>query len=362
MIEEFRDYCYRCKRVKTKTDIQMFLNFPNTLYDDDNPRNKKEEKQLITGKHSISPDIEFYPYIVLDSFDLVVCRGALTYYKNDNVAYLGFFDSVGDKKAAQTLFDMVEDHARQNGKTKIVGPIDASIYINYRFKTNEFNNTYTGEPYNRDYYASLWMKNQYKIAHTYVSNQLRQVTMDDSDEKLARIRDKFENKNVRFVNLSKKKFEKSLVEIYELLMDLYSCFPGYKKITKEQFVALYSPLKKIYNESMVKLAYRNGRLSAFAIAIPNYNTLTRGRLTVSKIIRMHKKRQHPSEYVILYVGAEKASAGLGCAIMQELFEELTRNGCTSIGALIKEGNLTNKIYKHVCTKQYKYVLLEKQIV
>ena len=362
MIEEFRDYCYRCKRVKTKTDIQMFLNFPTTLYDDDNPRNKKEEKQLITGRHPISPDIEFYPYIVLDSFNLVVCRGALTYYKDDDVAYLGFFDSVGDKKAAQTLFDMVEDHARQNGKTKIVGPIDASIYINYRFKTNEFNNTYTGEPYNRDCYASLWMKNQYKIAHTYVSNQLRQVTMDDSDEKLARIRDKYINKGVQFFNLSKKDFHQALIDIYELLMNLYASFPGYKRLTKEQFIKLYSPLKKIYNKNMVKLAYKNGHLAAFAIAIPNYKNLTQGKLTLIKLMQLMHRKKNPSEYVILYVGAEKASVGLGCAIMQELFEELTRNGCTSIGALIKEGNLTEKIYKHVCTKQYKYVLLEKQIV
>ena len=352
---------YKCIEVKSKKDIKDFLNLPGKLYDSDNPRNIKEEKLLLTNKHPISQDINFYPYILLDSFGEAICRCALTYYHDDDVAYLGFFDAVNEMDPVKEMLQFVERKAKQDGKMKIVGPIDASIYINYRFKMNRFKETYTSEPYNKEYYPYMWQQSGYQIVHRYVSNNLRAVSIEDADTKLVKIRDKYVARGIKFINMSDTNFDMCLSDTYTLLMELYATFPGYKRLSKEQFIKMYSPLKNIANPSMVKFAYKNGKLSAFAIAIPNYNLLTRGKLTLKKIREIKRIKDAPKEYVILYVGAEKSSAGLGCAIMQELFDELTRNGCSSIGALIKEGNLTGKIYNHTYTNQYQYALFEKNI-
>lgn len=352
---------YRCIKVKNQKEIKMFLGLPEKLYDNDNPRNKKEEKLLIKRKHPISPDIAFHPYILLDAFGEIICRCALTYYPDDNNAYLGFFDAVNEMEPIKEMLQVVERRAKQDGKTKIIGPVDASIYINYRFKMNRFTETYTSEPYNKEYYPYMWQQCGYKIAYNYVSNNLRKVTQEDSDLKLVKIRDKHIDRGVKFINMSDANFDMCLSDTYFLLMDLYSSFPGYKRLSKEQFIKMYSPLRKIANHNMVKFAYKNGKLAAFAIAVPNYCLLTRGKLTFRKIKEIQQIKNKPTEYVILYVGADRASAGLGCAIMQELFDELVRNECSSIGALIKDGNLTGKVYNHVYTNQYKYALFEKHI-
>ena len=84
-------------------------------------------------------------------------------------------------------------------------------------------------------------------------------------------------------------------------------------------------------------------------------------MTPSKILKISKIKKNPSEYVIMYVGADKGTVGLGSAIVQLIRDELHKNQCTSIGALVKEGNLTGKMYDDLYIDQSTYVLLEKKL-
>ena len=171
---------YKCIEVKSEKHKRMFLDFPSRVYlDGDCPQNIEMEKQILNRKHVISSDIEIFPYIVLDETNGVVCRCLMTYYKDDPVAYLGFFESFNNATAVKHMFFEVERKAFKDGKTKILGPIDASIYINYSFKVDRFDKTYTGEPYNKKYYADLWKQAGYEICDKYVSNQLRKVEEKD---------------------------------------------------------------------------------------------------------------------------------------------------------------------------------------
>jgi hypothetical protein len=143
-------------------------------------------------------------------------------------------------------------------------------------------------------------------------------------------------------------------------MESYSGFTGFKSVTETQFLELFSGLRKIANYDMMKLAYKDGKIHAFAIALPNYGDLTLGKLTIFKLIKMLKIKKNPEEYVILYVGADK-TAGIGSAIMHHLRDLLYQNQCTSITALIKEGNLTGKVYSDLYMDTVEYELFEKNI-
>lgn len=352
---------YNCQEAKDKKQQKLFLQFPSRLYGDDCPQDLKTEKLLLQGKHPLSSCFEVIPFITTDRSGKVCCRCMLTYYPGDDTAYLGFFDAYNEVEAVQTMFRFVEAQAASDGKCKLLGPIDASIYINYRFKVDHFDKTYTGEPYNKPYYPALWERCGFSVSGRYVSNQLRQIEAEDIDPRLRRIYDRFIARGYRFTTPQRQDFDHCLTEIYSSMMRLYAGFTGYKPLTQEQFVAMFSNLKYVLNYEMVKLVYRYDKLQAFGICLPNYGTLTRGKATLSKLLRMLKIRAKPEEYIILYVGAEPGSSGLGGALVHEIRNSLHQNKCTAIGALIKEGNVTAEVYDMLYTDKFHYILLEKAL-
>lgn len=354
---------YRCIEVKSKKHKRMFLDFPSRVYiDGDCPQDIKTEKQILNGTHVISTDIEVFPYIMIDETNGVVCRCLMTYYKNDPVAYIGFFESFNDSNAVKTMLLFIERKAKKDGKEKLLGPIDCSIYINYRFKIDRFDKTYTSEPYNKKYYKELWEKAGFEICDKYVSNQLRKVEREDIDERLKRICDRYRERGYDFISPNTELFQDYLEDVYELMMKMYSGFSGFKKLTKEQFIDMYMPLQKVMDFDMVRLVYNQDlKLCAFCICLPNYGDLTRGKITLRKVMKIKKIKKNPTEYIVLYLAADTGSVGLGGALIHDVRNILYRKGCTSIGALIKEGNVTGKMYEDLYTDKFNYVLLEKNL-
>lgn len=352
---------YSVIEVKKHKDIKRFLSLPKTLYSKENcPQNKDREKRILSKTHVLSQDFEIFPYIVLNKKQ-IVARCILTSYPNDNTAFVGFFESVNDKEPVQLLFNETIKKAKSLGKTEIIGPIDCSIFIGYRFKIDKFDTTYTGEPYNMPYYAQLWEDCGFTIKDKYVSNQLRTVQVEDCDSRLQRIYELYKDKGYSFVNPSEEDFGKHLRNIYQLLINLYSGFSGFHSITEKQFVSMFSYLSKIANYDMVDLVYKDDELRAFCVALPNYGFYGIGDLTVSKAMEIIKIKMAPKEYVILYVGASNKSAGLGGALIQKVRGHLIENGCTSIGALIKEGNVTGKLYSDLYVDTFHYRLYKMDI-
>lgn len=349
---------YKCLKVTTKKLQKLFIKLPSMIYSDDNLRDSKIEKQILNKTHPLSSEFEIFPYLVLNENKKPICRCILTYYPNDPIAYLGFFDSLDNKTAVQEMLFEIKQKAIADKKEKIVGPIDASIFINYRFKIDRFDKTYTSEPYNKEYYPKLWEHSGFKICDKYVSNQLRKVEETDNDARIEKIYNRLLNKGYIFISPTDESFDRNLSDVYDLMMDLYSDFSGYKKISKEQFLTIYSSLKHVLNYDMVKLAYKDDELQAFCICVPNYGTLTRGKLTLSKIAKIKKIKKSPTEYIVLYLGASPKALGLGVTLVQIIRNMLCQNGCTSIGALIKEGNVTGELYKDLYIDKFEYVLME----
>jgi hypothetical protein len=352
---------YRCQEANDQKLKKLFLRLPAQLYGSDCPQDVRTEKQLLQGTHPLSSCFEVIPFVITDGSGKALCRCMLTYYPDDETAYLGFFEAYNDPNAVQTMFRYVEDRAAADGKRAILGPVDASIYINYRFKIDRFDKTYTGEPFNKPYYPALWKNCGFSVCDRYVSNQLRQVEVEDIDPRLSRIYDRFLARGYRFVTPQRRDFSRYLADICDSMMHLYAGFTGYKPLTQAQFVSMFSYLKYVLNFDMVKLVYKEDKLKAFGICLPNYGVLTWGRLTPTKLLQILKIRKKPKEYIILYVGAEPDSSGLGGALVHDIRNSLYQNGCTAIGALIKEGNVTGEVYDILYTDQFRYVLLSKEL-
>lgn len=352
----------------TRQDINDFLNFPKTLYENEyNPQDYKAEKQLLTGKHPLSKDFEIIPlllYKVTCDENRVLARCIITTYKDDDIAYIGLFESVDIPYVYLTILDEAKKISSDLGKTQMVGPVDASFWIRYRFKytsDRRFRDTYTGEPYNKERYTQMWLDAGFEIDNVYSSNFYREVNESDSSEKCKlRIRQMTE-KGYIIKSSSIKEFDKDIVEIHRMITELYSKFPVYKNITLKQFKSLFGYLKYVLNYSMVKMVYKDGKAVAFFICVPNYTDVYIEKNLFGVISKLLKIRKNPKEYVMLYMGVEPKHLGLGGALAEVTKQELVKNGCTSIGALIQEGKPTNIYYKDLIVGKTTYVTLKQDI-
>lgn len=351
-----------------KVIVKDFLAFPSTLYEKGKcPQDRKTEKQILDGTHVLSKDIQVMPFVVYveeDAGKEVAARAMVTYYENDDNAYVGFFESIDDVEVCRKLFEDICGYAKQDDKKALLGPVDASFWIRYRFKLRsdrDFATTYSCEPYNKEYYVRMWQECGFTVSHAYESNMYRQVREDDLSPKLVKRYERMCQKGYNLRTSSFNNFDEDLIQIHRLITKTYKHFPMYKDISLKQFQAMFGYLKYVLNYSMVKLLYKGKEAVGFMICVPDYGFNSLGKLTIRKLIRILKIRKNPKEYVILYMGVDTKHLGTGSALAEDIKNELCKNGCTSIGALILEGKVTGLYYSDLFTGKSKYVLLERSL-
>ncbi len=342
--------------------IRKFLELPGKLYTKKTcTQQPEEERRIVTGTHVLSHYFSVFPLLVLDEDGGALSRAVLTVYPHDPEAYLGFFESADDKEAVRLLFQKAEQLAREQGCRRITGPVDASFWIRYRFKNNRFDSSYTGEPFNLDYYPRLWQSLGYEVIERYYSNHYRTVPRSCTDPRFsARLQQKLKE-GYRIESPSRRSFDRTLREVYGLLIELYRTFPAYKRITEEEFTALYGYLRLLIRYSMVKMAYYEGRPVGFFISIPDYGSAVYGKLTFADCLRILLTRIHPTSYVMLYMGVDPAHRGLGKALAEAIREELQKSRVPSVGALIRQGNINKDYFQELIDFEYEYVLLSREL-
>ncbi|MDO4788188.1 MAG: hypothetical protein Q4A19_03400 [Johnsonella sp.] len=324
-------------------------------------QNDAELRDLLLNRHILSRYFKLHKFCIYKKEE-IVGRFILSEYKDDESIYIGFFECERDGKTARFLFDQAESFARKKGFRRIIGPVDASFWIRYRLKTNFFGKRpYTGEPYNPEYYPDLFLKNAYKIKETYTSTMYRPVSESFREEKYIRRKKEFEKRGYRIISPSKKNWERIVFEIYGLISVLYQNFPVYKPIEYKDFASYFSSFKSIINMKMVKIAYDKDRAVGFYISLPNYHNLVCDTHQPLNIVRILKRRAFPKEYIMLYMGVLPEHAGLGGVLVQSIIEELKKNRLPSIGALQRNGNITQFYARELILGRYEYALFEKEI-
>ncbi len=339
-----------------------FLSLPQRLYGKNEiMQNTDDERALLEGKHVLSGYFSLAPFIAEDENGKCVCRCAAAVYPDDDTAFMGLFESENVPEAVKTMFDAAEEFLRAKGIKKIVGPVDGSFWIRYRFKTDRFGQPYTGEPYNLPYYAELWEKCGYRICERYSSNHYTAVKNQVDQEKFSKRLEEKISEGYLIKNVENRDFDKAIKEVYGMLIELYSGFPAYKRITENEFAALYGYFGKIMRSEMVKMAYFHGKPVGFLIGIPDYGNIIYGKMSAADYLKFFRIRRKPKGYVLLYMGVDQSHRGLGKALAESVRLELKGKGVPSVGALIRDGNCNKDYFYSLIDYEFHYVLLEKQL-
>lgn len=350
---------YKVIEFKNEIEYQKeFLDLPKKLYSKNElMQNENEERQILEEKHMLSKYFTIHRFLVINENKEAFARCIITFYPEDKNAYVGFFECVKDKKVSKMLLDYVEKYIKSEGYENIIGPLNCSFWIGYRFKTNYFGHPYTSEPYNKEYYLDMFKEAGYETYQEYSSNTFLRIEKNQQNDKFSKRLELMREKGYIFKQPDDDTFEDNLRTIGRLILDLYSHFPGYKAITEDEFFELYKDLKKIIKYDMVKLAYYNDEMVGFFVSIPNYGNA----ISTMNYFKIIKNKLFTKEYIMLYLGVTKEHLGLGRALAECMKEELKKNKCTSIGALIKDGNANKVYFKELVDKEYKYILLNKKL-
>ena len=170
----------------------------------------------------------------------------------------------------------------------------------------------------------------------------------------------FQEKGYRFLHPTKENFDRYLSEIYPLLIERYKDFQGFRNISRDNFVSLYSSLKYIVDEEMVFLAYDKEELKGFFLCLPDYGNLLQKPLNPLLLLQILFRKRRPSCYILLYLAVKKGSEGLGLAFSQLTTEVLKRKKAKSIAALIQKGKASEGYFQDKCVSAREYVLLAKE--
>ena len=342
--------------------IKDFIKLPKMLYTKkDNMEDPKMIKKILLDQHPLSKYFKLSKFIIYDKTG-PVGRFIITEYPDDKkTCYIGFFECVNDNNVAKYLFKKAYEYVKSLGYKKLVGPVDASFWIKYRLKINKFDlRPYTGEPYNLDYYLKLFLNNRFHIKEHYTSQIYEKVDKSYNDPKFISHYKEFKKLGYDIRKPKNEEFDKCIEELYYMVTDLYSDFPIFKKVEKEDFLEVFNSYKSIINMDMVRMAYFKNKPVGFYISVPNYNNIVY-HLNIKNILKIMKLRKHPTGYVMLYMGVNREHTGLGKALVYSIVEELKQSHLPSIGALARDGKINQNYAKEKITSRYEYVLLERDI-
>lgn len=346
--------------VKANTPTaQDFLSLPSQLYGHKYiTQDTATEIQLINGTHPLSKYFTFHAYVIYKN-NAPVARFALTHYP-DKTLYIGFFECVKERGVAKYLFEQADILAKKMKASSLIGPVDASFWIKYRLKTNRFNERpYTAEPYNLDYYKDYFDQNGFEVTDRYVSNDYRNFLTKKRYSKFSEHYKVFKKKDYKIIGINKHNFERSIKDIYDMLMELYSDFPVFKPLSYEDFYKIFYPMQFISSPYFAKIAYYNNKPAGFVITLPNYDNLLTN-ITFWAKIRIALKRVRSKNYVMLYMGVRPEHRGLSRAFIKVTVTNLYLRLSPLIGALIHEGKPTENIAPESIDDIFEYVLMAKK--
>lgn len=351
--------------IKFENELQYkkdFLNFPESIYkENERMQNRLVEKELLWNKHVLSKYFKLHKFIVYSN-QKVVARFALTCYKDDDTAYFGFFECIKDRAISDFVFSTAKLFAKKLGCRKMVGPVDASVWINYRLKINGFEQRpYTGEPYNKKYYYEMFEDNGFQIKKKYTSYRYKKLPLLSGQNKIARVKRKqLQEKGYYVKELTQENFDQCLLDIYELICEQYKELSEFKKITQEEFFGIFSRFKNILDLSFVKMIYeQDGKLLAYIIGIPDYeNLIYKKKICWKDGLQILLKNQIRSkQYVFLTIGSEKEHEDLEKILRYIVKGKLHQRRSTYIGAFIKTDIEKARDKKDIIA-EYDYVLME----
>ncbi len=269
--------------------------------------------------------------------------------KPGKIGLFSYFESGNDPAAVKELFNHACRWLRHRGVGRIFGPMDGDTWHKYRVNVGPFQHKpFLMEPYNPEYYASLWEEYGFRVFARYYSkrvDEVRQILPGFIRYYNRSLKNGFTYRHFRLAD-----FDNELNILYDLSCRIFSQNPFYTEISREEFKSLYADAQSIIVEDLIWFCQdRQGLYCGFVFALPDYfdAVLSMGasrNLWARLKFLLKRKRADTLNLKTLGTLPEYRGKGLGPALMYKAYERGCEMGLNSANlCLIHEDNVSGRL-------------------
>ena len=266
----------------------------------------------------------------------------------ERVGYIGHY-AAADKQVATRLLRAACDRLRQAGVAQAVGPIDGDTWHTYRFITQRGSRPPIFlEPDHPTDWPIHFTESGFNPLATYVSSEGSDLAV--RVPKLEKVGQRLRNDGLTFRSLRLKRFEDELAKLHDLSTASFASNFLYSPISREAFIQMYQPLRKMIVEELVLMAERDGELAGFAFAVPDRLQAQRGEAMDTVILKT------------LAVRPGRRNAGLGGLLMEQCHLKARTLGFRRvIHAMMHESNKSLSLSKNYATPFRRYAIFSRDL-
>ena len=201
--------------------------------------------------------------------------------ENEPVAYFGFWETHNHFDVNEQLFAEFESWAKQQGATRIYGPINFSTYGDNRLRIDGFDNKpFIGEPANPEYYPQFLQQLGFTIKYGYASyihedSRALAIQMQTPLEKALEGLAASSLGQFTIEKLDGETWMSHLDQLYPLVDMIFKQNFAYTPISETTFKAQCgeSFAKKLCPKTSVIVKDEHGDIAGFFLVYPDYSEL-----------------------------------------------------------------------------------------
>jgi ribosomal protein S18 acetylase RimI-like enzyme len=257
-----------------------------------------------------------------------------------------FMECYEDKEVFHTLISRVEEWARNNGMTKMIGPLGFSDKDPQGFQTEGFEYPQFITSANNSPYMTGLIENEGYSKKIDLVNYLGEMPKEFPvvyQRVLERVTWTEEFRITEFP--TKKRLRPYILRVLELMNETFSEIYGFVPLTdkeKSDFAARYLP---ILDPKFIKVVEKDGQLIGFAIGMPDLSAgikACRGRLLPFGILRVLFESKRSKKLIMMLGGVKKEFRGKGIDVLMgvKILQDGINSRMESIDShLVLENNL-----------------------
>ncbi len=266
--------------VSSPQEQELFLDLPQQIYAGDPNWVPPFRSSLAKQLSAENPFLEYgqmQPLIALRQEQVVgrvvaAVNQRLIEREGQPVGLVGFFECLNDLTVAESLLAAACDWLREQGMTRVRGPIDLSTHNGCLFLVEGFETApMILMPYNPPYYPQLFEQMGWqKVQDAYSYDFPLDGALPPEFEKGYRIACK-SGVTFRPVHTKGAKFEADARNIYRLTSQMFANNYSATPRTEEEFLAEAHDLQSLIDPDLFPIAEHNGEMVGYWMGLPDYN-------------------------------------------------------------------------------------------
>ncbi len=211
-------------------------------------------------------------------------------YHGADTGFWGFFEAVQDQEVANALFEAAAAWLRQRGRSRLLGPLNFSIYDEMGLLVEGFDSIPAMfQTHNPPYYLDLVTSWGFRKAMDWVALKIDNLQSADVRDMERRLQDILTRQKVTLAPYNPRELARRAEEVFGLFNEAWSVNWGHVPLTRRQFDHLLHEVKPLLRPGLVNMLLDGDKLVGFGIVLPDLNPVAQklnGRLSLWGKLRL----------------------------------------------------------------------------